>query len=117
NNKLYFKADNGTRGSTIWVLVPGTGPATSLHTLTAPPPPGQVSPFLVPFQGFSLDLLAVGNTVYFAADDGLHGRELWKTDGTVGGTQMVKDIRPGLAGAQISFLAAVNGKALFVAND
>ena len=33
--------------------------------------------------------------MYFAADDGIHGRELWRTDGTPGGTYMVKDITPG----------------------
>ncbi len=33
--------------------------------------------------------------VYFSARDGIHGRELWSTDGTPAGTALVKDIRPG----------------------
>ena len=37
----------------------------------------------------------VGGTAYFAANDGIHGNELWKTDGTEAGTVMVKDIRAG----------------------
>ena len=37
----------------------------------------------------------VGSTGYFVADDGQHGDELWKTDGTPAGTTMVKDIRFG----------------------
>jgi len=35
---------------------------------------------------------AAGGHVYFAANDGVHGTELWKTDGTADGTAMVKDI-------------------------
>jgi ELWxxDGT repeat protein len=37
----------------------------------------------------------VGETVYFTAFDH-RGRELWKTDGTAAGTQLVKDINPGV---------------------
>jgi trimeric autotransporter adhesin len=34
----------------------------------------------------------VNGTLFFVADDGVHGFELWKTDGTEAGTVMVKDI-------------------------
>jgi len=36
----------------------------------------------------------VNGTLFFAADDGMTGRELWKTDGTPEGTVLVKDINP-----------------------
>lgn len=37
-------------------------------------------------------MTTVGNTVFFSADDGLHGRELWKTTGTDASTVLVADI-------------------------
>ncbi len=36
----------------------------------------------------------LGNRLVFAADDGVHGRELWSTDGTTKGTRLVADINP-----------------------
>ena len=41
---------------------------------------------------YPYDLAVVGNTLYFAANDGTNGTELWKSDGTASGTVMVKDI-------------------------
>ena len=39
------------------------------------------------------------NTLYFTADDGMHGRELWRSDGTASGTALVADLNPGPAPA------------------
>jgi ELWxxDGT repeat protein len=37
----------------------------------------------------------VGGTLYFRAGDGVHGTELWTSDGTEAGTVLVQDIWPG----------------------
>jgi ELWxxDGT repeat protein len=55
----------------------------------------------------------VNGTVYFAADDGKHGRELWRSDGTAEGTVLVKDLRPGSASTGFVSLAAVRNTLYF----
>jgi len=43
------------------------------------------------------------------------GQELWKTDGTTGGTEMVLDIWPGVEGSAITFPKNLNGTLIFTA--
>ena len=44
-------------------------------------------------------LTNVGGTLFFTANDGINGTELWKSDGTAAGTVLVKDINPGSDGS------------------
>src|SRR4051812_2567059 len=42
---------------------------------------------------------ALGTTALFFANDGVHGSEPWRSDGTPAGTQMIADIDPGRDGS------------------
>lgn len=61
----------------------------------------------------------LNGVAYFYADDGIHGRELWRSNATPSGTYMVKDIAPGerSSGDFTNQIAAINGKIYFVASD
>lgn len=58
-------------------------------------------------------LTNVNGTLFFSADDGIHGRELWKSDGTAAGTVLVKDINPGSGGSELANLTNINGTLFF----
>src|SRR5258706_15208409 len=62
-------------------------------------------------------LARVGDRVFFAANDGVHGIELWVSDGTSGGTYLVKDINPGTGDSSPRSIADINGIAYFLADD
>src|SRR5947209_14392119 len=66
---------------------------------------------------FPLEMVVIGSTTYFWADDGTHGNEVWKTDGTAAGTSMVADINPGSGTSSPYHLTNVNGTLFFTAND
>jgi ELWxxDGT repeat protein len=59
----------------------------------------------------------INNTLFFRADDGIHGHELWRSDGTEAGTMMVKDINPGNGSSWAENLTNINGTLYFAAND
>ena len=59
----------------------------------------------------------MGSTLYFRADDGTNGDELWKSDGTASGTVMVKDINSGCSCSNPNFLTAVGNTLYFEAYD
>lgn len=108
-NTLYFFAATGDFFETqaLWKsdgTFDGTTPVKDIF-------PGGREFF--PIEGpFVLPGATIGNLLYFCAEDGEHGLELWVTDGTTDGTQLFKDLIPGPEGSGVQDLLAV-GESLF----
>ena len=52
-------------------------------------------------------------SLFFTADDGSHGRELWGSKGKASNTMMIKDIESGGAGPSFNEMAGAGGKLFF----
>lgn len=117
-NTLFFVGDDSTHGHQLW-KTDGSAAGTTLVTARELGlGGGKPTEWPLLFTGLTpSDLTNVGGTLFFAAADGVHGPELWKSDGTDAGTVMVKDIQPGLAGSAPGWLTNVNGTAYFAADD
>ncbi len=111
---LFFTANDGTNGYELWKS-DGTQAGTVLVK--------DIWPGSLPSSPWSSrsDLTNVNGTLFFVAADGVHGSELWKSDGTEAGTVLVKDIWPGSDPSSCysgpSSLTNVNGTLFFIAND
>jgi len=57
----------------------------------------------------------VGSTIFFPFDDGQHGRELWRSDGTTAGTRLVRDASDG--DSSFSMLAAGATRIYYYSSD
>ena len=64
-------------------------------------------------------LVQLGDGVLFPGDDGTHGVEPWRSDGTEEGTRMLLDLFPGASGSEprSSPRARIDSTLYFVAND
>jgi ELWxxDGT repeat protein len=47
--------------------------------------------------------------LFFTASDGAHGQELWRSDGTAGGTDLLEDLRPGPESSRPRDMVAFGG--------
>ena len=92
DNKLFFSADNGTDGVELW-YTQNTGGSTSK---TAAITTAIFKNINTQANGNSkpTDFIEFDGKMYFTADDGINGKELWESDGTVAGTILKQDINP-----------------------
>ncbi|MFT5522124.1 MAG: ELWxxDGT repeat protein, partial [Pirellulaceae bacterium] len=111
NGTFFFFADNSVIGQALW-KTDGTPVGTSMVKDIFP---GE-DDFFIPEGESTVKVAVVDDKLYFAAEDGIHGSEIWVTDGTANGTKLFKDLLPGEEGSHPGELLAV-GDSFFFAAD
>ncbi|MDX1999755.1 MAG: hypothetical protein SF066_18695, partial [Thermoanaerobaculia bacterium] len=59
----------------------------------------------------------LGEKIFFIASDGIHGHELWRSDGTAAGTALVVDLCPGACPGAIEGPVVAGDRLYFVGDD
>ncbi|HVA51658.1 MAG TPA: ELWxxDGT repeat protein [Pirellulales bacterium] len=113
--QVLFAANDGSTGVELWKS-DGTVSGT---TLVKDINPGStvINSVTTPNSSDPTDLVTVGGYVYFAANDGSDGTQLWRSDGTASGTTMVTGLNASGGGIAPADLTNLNGKLFFAAND
>jgi ELWxxDGT repeat protein len=76
------------------------------------------SDLVADYQGiYPTDAVAMNGFSYFGAADVAHGKELWRSDGTVDGTEMVRDVLAGAPGSKPQRFTILDKKLLFCAEN
>jgi ELWxxDGT repeat protein len=108
DNALYFSADDGVHGNELWKydgttasLVADINPGKDLLGRGSSSSPSRLRVF--------------DNALYFSANDGVHGNELWKYDGTT--ASLVADLNPGSGSSYLGGSTVFNNSLYFSLYD
>ena len=85
---IFFSASDGSHGQELWKS-DGTAKGTVMVKDINPGLSGSMP------DAYPNRAICDGTQLLFSASDGMHGRELWESDGTAKGTHMIKDFIPG----------------------
>ncbi|WP_426753522.1 ELWxxDGT repeat protein [Myxococcus sp. Y35] len=108
---LFFLLDPGTEVGELWVARKAPASAERVRVF-----PGD----------YPSDLTAMDDVLYFLAGandwygnpgDMMHGGELWRSDGSAAGTELVRDLWPGPQGSMPKELVVMDGVLYFSADD
>ena len=117
NEQLFFTANDGENGSELWVS-DGTTNNTQLLI--------DINPGTSYGSGdgsYASNFTEFNEQLFFTANDGENANELWVSDGTTEGTELLVDINPGTSnygfanGSYASNFTEFNEQLFFTAND
>lgn len=89
---LFMKAEDGATGAELWT-VGGTSDHLMMVADLLPGPGSALG--RCPTRNATL----IDGVLYLTADDGIHGPEPWRSDGTAAGTALLADLNPGAGGS------------------
>jgi ELWxxDGT repeat protein len=108
---LYFTANDGIHGIELWRsngTASGTVMVRDIRSDSVQDQPGSSDP---------QELTPVNGVLYFTADDGKNGVELWRTNGTAAGATKISELVSGLGSTRPTGLTAWNNSLLFSGNS
>ncbi|MEO6949422.1 MAG: T9SS type A sorting domain-containing protein [Ginsengibacter sp.] len=128
NNKLIFMASSDASGFELWSTDGSEVGTTLIKDINTNPGEGSdptLMPVFIDFDYSSPDYQSMdfynrtanfNGYIFFSADDGSSGLQLWKTNGTTAGTIPVKILNPGADGVGGSYIYTASG-IVFSGND
>jgi ELWxxDGT repeat protein len=119
-NKVFFTASTTNRFQEVF---PGATPllwrtdGTMAGTTQLRQPNNVQFPYSSTESGAIKDRVVLNRVQYFAADDGINGVELWRSDGTTAGTYLIANIGVGNLSSSPRYFTVLGDFVYFVAND